>query len=509
MLRRRLHDRRGARRAGDLDRRQAAAAQPQPQRELHLHAAATTSTPLIELVFECRLDRPTRSPGRTASTRPSSSTSRPGSTPSRSARSTCGAGLADSTPAQLHVDVRAAAGGRRAGGHHRPRAAGRDVAARRDLHVPRQRAGRHLRVQGRRVRPYEPCGFESGRRTCTQGGFEWGLEETEVGPHTFYVRAIDFEGNVGEPATYTWRLLGDRHASSCPGRSPSDGLHAARDAVRPGDRRRDAEHDRDDRLRGERRRRHLRVLARPRAVRAVHRRRSRTPDLLAGRPHAARLRDRLERGRSELEAAEYEWEVLEPLDNEPPRDLIERAPANNSSSTIFEFTGTDDLTPPELLIFECRLDSTNELDWEECVSPFNLLDLYTYQDPQLRARPAHLRGARDRHGRAGSRTRTNPLEGNVDPTPATLHVDDGGGHDAARHGHPRPGRRTAQTRRPDADIRFEFFGTDNATPVARARRTSAQLDSSALVGAVRARRTTLGGLLPGVHTFRVRAIDLA
>ena len=41
-----------------------------------------------------------------------------------------------------------------------------------------------------------------------RGGFEWGLEETEVGLHTFYVRAIDFEGNVGAPATYTWRLLG-------------------------------------------------------------------------------------------------------------------------------------------------------------------------------------------------------------------------------------------------------------------------------------------------------------
>jgi hypothetical protein len=42
----------------------------------------------------------------------------------------------------------------------------------------------------------------------SQGTFEWGLEETEVGLHTFSVRAIDFEGNVGTPATYTWRLLG-------------------------------------------------------------------------------------------------------------------------------------------------------------------------------------------------------------------------------------------------------------------------------------------------------------
>ena len=55
--------------------------------------------------------------------------------------------------------------------------------------------------------PYEPCGFETASH-MSQGAFEWALEETEVGPHTFSVRAIDFEGNVGTPATYTWSLLG-------------------------------------------------------------------------------------------------------------------------------------------------------------------------------------------------------------------------------------------------------------------------------------------------------------
>ena len=55
---------------------------------------------------------------------------------------------------------------------------------------------------------YEPCSFDEPVNQMHKGGFEWGLEETEVGPHTFYVRATDFEGNVGEPATYTWSLLG-------------------------------------------------------------------------------------------------------------------------------------------------------------------------------------------------------------------------------------------------------------------------------------------------------------
>ena len=88
-------------------------------------------------------------------------------------------------------------------------------------------------------------------------------------------------------------------------------------------------------------------------------------------------------GIEQVEVTEYEWEVLEFQDTSPPETFLERAPANNSSSTIFEFTGIDDATPPSLLIFECRIDSTNALDWTECVSPFNLLDLYTYQDIQL------------------------------------------------------------------------------------------------------------------------------
>src|SRR5918997_3168062 len=54
---------------------------------------------------------------------------------------------------------------------------------------------------------YEPCGFE-GATFMNRGAFEWGFEANEVGPHTFSVRAIDFEGNVGPAATYTWRILG-------------------------------------------------------------------------------------------------------------------------------------------------------------------------------------------------------------------------------------------------------------------------------------------------------------
>ena len=54
---------------------------------------------------------------------------------------------------------------------------------------------------------YEPCGFE-GAMFMSQGAYEAAFEPTQAGNHTFYVRAIDFEGNVGEPTVYEWRLQG-------------------------------------------------------------------------------------------------------------------------------------------------------------------------------------------------------------------------------------------------------------------------------------------------------------
>ena len=85
---------------------------------------------------------------------------------------------------ELHVDVRAAAGGRRAEVVHRHRS-------------PRPRRGRSTRCS--RSTPTSPTSPSSARSTCEpwencgfetvahmdQGGFEWGLEETEVGLHTF------------------------------------------------------------------------------------------------------------------------------------------------------------------------------------------------------------------------------------------------------------------------------------------------------------------------------------
>ena len=106
-------------------------------------------------------------------------------------------------------------------------------------------------------------------------------------------------------------------------------------------------------------------------------------NLHARRAQLLRHRDGPRRRPGDGARAEYEWEIVDPIDTTPPDTSIELAPPTGSSNTRFEFTGTDDLTPPELITYECRIDSTNALDWESCVSPYNLLEFYTYEDPQM------------------------------------------------------------------------------------------------------------------------------
>ncbi len=256
---------------------------------------------------------------------------------------------------------------------------------------------------------YEDCGFETVAH-MNQGGFEWGLEETEVGPHTFFVRAVDFEGNVGQPATFTWRLLGvATQFTAGPGFTPgTEGEPATGGEVQSSE----ATIHFQSNVADATFECSLDLEPFEPCTSPVH-----YTGLLQGE-HLLRVIATDENGVSEVEAAEYEWEVLEPFDDTPPETTLERAPAAGSSSTLFEFTGSDDQTPPVLLIFECRVDSTSELDWEECTSPYNLLDHYTYADFQLAPGP-HVFEVRARDAfEPLIPDPTNPdFEGNVDPTP--------------------------------------------------------------------------------------------
>ena len=340
---------------------------------------------------------------------------------------------------------------------------------------------------------YEDCGFETVAH-MNQGGFEWGLEETEVGPHTFFVRAVDFEGNVGQPATFTWRLLGvATQFTAGPGFTPgTEGEPATGGEVQSSE----ATIHFQSNVADATFECSLDLEPFEPCTSPVH-----YTGLLQGE-HLLRVIATDENGVSEVEAAEYEWEVLEPFDDTPPETTLERAPAAGSSSTLFEFTGSDDQTPPVLLTFECRVDSTSELDWEECTSPYNLLDHYTYADFQLAPGP-HVFEVRARDAfEPLIPDPTNPdFEGNVDPSPvryvwtSTEDTDPPGTGITTG-----PEGRTGET-----EALFEFFGTDNASP-AHLMDFECSVDGAPFEPCSSPETVSLE---PGTHTFRMRAVDLA
>ena len=178
----------------------------------------------------------------------------------------------------------------------------------------------------------------------SMGAFEWGLAETEVGLHTFSVRAIDFEGNVGEPTVFEWRLLGivtiflDGPGFTPPEtpQDPPTGGEVASSTARI-----EFTSNVDNATFlcsldlepflpcGE-------LVSPTGQARYVE-----YTGLIAG-SHELRVIAIGPDGIEEVEASVYEWEIIEFQDVAPPDTSIERAPANNSSSTIFEFTGVDD-----------------------------------------------------------------------------------------------------------------------------------------------------------------------
>ncbi|SDU18316.1 parallel beta-helix repeat (two copies) [Jiangella alkaliphila] len=377
---------------------------------------------------------------------------------------------------------------------------------------------------------YEPCGFEAAT-FMNQGAFEWGLEENEVGPHTFSVRAIDFEGNVGAPTTFTWELLGVNvvftdgpgftptaggpqgdPATGGPSASTSAEIHFEAnvadatfwcrfDSMDPGG--------------------YFPCESPFRAGPAFEGDTAFPEPLLPG-DHVLEVygESELFGTAAELEPAVYEWEVVEPVDTLPPNTTIERAPGLlDLSSTIFEFSGTDDLTPEFLLTFECQVtDGTappNGNEWVECVSPFNLLDVYSYADPQLllTEHTFYVRAVDMFEPEFPDPTQPE-FEGNADPTPAAYTwtpVADRRTPAVTLTGGPADGATVGQ----EPEL-YTFSGIDNATPqlelefecaayLTAAGVSSAEWEScESPVGGY-----DISGLEPGAYTVAVRATDLA
>ena len=370
---------------------------------------------------------------------------------------------------------------------------------------------------------WEPCGFETALH-MNQGAYEVGLEETDVGLHTFQVRAIDFEGNVGTPASYQWRLMGVlvtfvdgpgfTPASGGPGGDPATGGPTMSTSatisweVNVADATFECQLD----------------LEPYEDCNAAYDpgtgRYSVTFTGLTVGDHVLNVVGSSETVASngEQEPAVYEWEIVETLDVVPPETSIERAPGpSDLASTIFEFSGTDDLTPEQLLTFQCQVvdgaAAPVAADWVDCISPFNLLDAYTYEDFQLAPGVQHTFYVRaiDLADPEVPNPQQPNFEGNPDPTPASYSwtpLEDTRPPMTTLAGGPAEGSVLG----PEFELPFEFGGLDNATPTLELEFEcavgTAPLNLAAAAWEPCDSPYDASGLDPGRITFAVRAIDL-
>jgi CSLREA domain-containing protein len=335
------------------------------------------------------------------------------------------------------------------------------------------------------------CSLDGEPFTECVFAFEFAFEETQVGEHTFQVRAIDFEGNIDPtPATYVWTVTGlVTTITDGPAFTPPE---------EPGEPATGGETSSTTAL----------FVFEANVADATF---LCSLDLgpfeactspveytgLAVGEHIFQvIATDPESEATQLEATVYEWTVLPTEDITPPNTVISLAPASGTSDTVFEFTGTDDQTQPAALTFECRLDSTLETDWIECTSPFNLLVEF----------PGFAPGDHTFEVRANDNAEpvdpNAPAEGNVDPTPAShswTSVADTTAPETTLLA-------TPVTPTIEPDVEFLFTGADNATPLELLAfecsvdgATFEPCDSPASVQ----------GLEPGEHTFEVRTVDLA
>ncbi|MBK8903182.1 MAG: right-handed parallel beta-helix repeat-containing protein [Anaerolineaceae bacterium] len=249
--------------------------------------------------------------------------------------------------------------------------------------------------------PFTACGNEPEMIAANFYSILYEFEEFEVGEHTFQVRAIDLEGLVDPtPATYTWTILGvlvtvtDGPAyipPEEPGEPASGGETEETTAT--------FEFEAN--------------IADATFICSL--------DLLPFEPctspitytglvpgeHLLRILGEDPEGElPAMEPTEYEWTVVPPLDTTPPNTSITSGGPDVTGSMTFTFSGTDNVTSPEGLTFECSLDDPTTGAFSPCTNPWTLPNL-EFPEP-LTAGP-HI-----------FYVRAVDFEGNFDQTPASF-----------------------------------------------------------------------------------------
>jgi CSLREA domain-containing protein len=193
--------------------------------------------------------------------------------------------------------------------------------------------------------PFAPCEF----------AVEISFEETEVGQHSFRVRATDFEGNVDPtPAEHLWTITGVITTfESGPAEETEETAATFVFFANVADATFECSLDLGPFV----------ACTSPLSVSG-----------LAVGDHLLRVIATDDEGVSEIEPAEYEWTVVSSLDTTPPTAQITTAgdPIDANGSITFSFTGSDNVTSAQGLIFECSLDDPTDAGFAACTSPWTI-----------------------------------------------------------------------------------------------------------------------------------------
>ncbi|TDD29679.1 DNRLRE domain-containing protein [Kribbella turkmenica] len=309
------------------------------------------------------------------------------------------------------------------------------------------------------------CSLDGAAFTACTSPQEY--EEVAYGAHEFQVRAIDPEGNVdASPAVHTWTRTGPPVVTITSGPADPTTQNDATFAFTANEPVTKYECSID-------------LGAFTECTSPV------TFEGLAVGDHSLRIQatdlDELVSGPDEMGV--FEWTVEPSLDDVPPQTVLTSGPATPSGDATFVFAGTDNVTSPQGLTFECRLDSDNEADFAECTSP------YTYPNPDF---PEPLT--------VGQHTvdiRAIDVEDNVDPTPVrhtwTYSGDTAAPSTTFVSGPPATTAATEATISFNADDPFATFECSLDNAPFEPCESPHQVQS----------------LEPGAHELRVRATDLS
>jgi CSLREA domain-containing protein len=215
--------------------------------------------------------------------------------------------------------------------------------------------------------PFTACGNEPEMIAANWFGILYEFEEFEVGQHTFQVRAIDTEGLVDPtPATYTWTILGVLvTVTNGPAFIPPEelGEPASGGETEETSATFEFEANLADAI-------FLCSLDLGPFVSCTS---PLTYTGLVPGEHLLRIIGQDPEGElPEMEPTEYEWTIVPPLDTTPPNTSITSGGPDATGSMTFTFSGTDNVTSPDGLTFECSLDDPTTGAFSLCTNPWTL-----------------------------------------------------------------------------------------------------------------------------------------